>query len=296
MLAPVIRRSKAKSRTTKPKIAIVGAGNLGSALVQSLHAAGYRIPEIVSRGSSSRTRQLAARIGSRVTSFEHPEITADLVWFCVPDHVVASSAQALAETVTWQRRTALHSSGALSSSVLQPLAQRGARTGSVHPFMTFVPDVTPSLAGVSFAVEGERRAISLAKRIVTDLGGRTFPITEKDKALYHAWGVFASPLLTALLALTEEVARAVGVSRREARFYTAPIAQQTVQNYARRGPAAGFSGPLIRGDVATVRRHLDALRRIPGAKEVYRALARSALRNLPAKNRKALKQVLERSS
>ena len=98
------------------------------------------------------------------------------------------------------------------------------------------------------------------------------------------------------MALTEEVARAVGVSRREARFYTAPIAQQTVQNYARRGPAAGFSGPLIRGDVATVRRHLDALRRIPGAKEVYRALARSALRNLPAKNRKALKQVLERSS
>ena len=291
MLAPIMNRAK-----RKPKIAIVGAGNLGSILAQALHAAGYRVSEIVVRRPRSRTRQLARRIGARLTSFKQPEIAADIVWFCVPDQAIASSSEVLAEKVNWEGKTALHSSGALSSSVLDTLARGGARTASVHPFMTFVPDVNPSLAGVGFGVEGEPRAVSIATRIVSDLGGRTFPIAATDKALYHAWGVFASPLLTALLALTEEIAEATGVSRRQARRYTAPIARQTVENYILRGPTAGFSGPLIRGDVATVRQHLRALRNIPEAEQAYRALARAALRNLPIKNRKALKKVLERGS
>src|SRR5262249_39796419 len=162
----------------------------------ALHAAGYRISEIVLRGGASRSRirQLARRIGARLTSLEQPKITADIVWLCVPDHAIASSAGALAGAVSWEGKTALHSRRALSSSVLHVLARRGAKTASVHPFMTFVPGVTPSLAGVGFAVEGGRKAVSAAKRIVSDLGGRAFPIAAKDKALYHAWGVFASPL------------------------------------------------------------------------------------------------------
>ena len=119
MLAPVSRRSKAKLRTTRPTIAIVGAGNLGSALAQSLYAAGYRISEVISRRASTGTRLLARRIGARVSSLERPEISADVVWFCVPDHAIASCAEALTETVLWEGKTALHSSGVLGSSVLR---------------------------------------------------------------------------------------------------------------------------------------------------------------------------------
>ena len=289
MLAAVRRRSRAAGT----RIAIVGSGNLGSALALSLRSADYRITEIVSRDATQRrARQLARRIGARVTTLHHPEITADVVWFCVPDHAIASCAQAMAGRAAWKGKIAWHSSGALNSSELRALSRRGAWTASVHPFMTFVPGVTPALGGAGFALEGNRKAVSMARQIVSDLGGRAFAISARNKAAYHAWGAFTSPLLTALLALGEKVAAVAGMGRKEARQRMAPIVRQTVENYILRGAAAGFSGPIIRGDVATVRKHLEALRQIPGCDEVYRVLARSALRTLPAKNRKALEKVL----
>ena len=98
MLAPVGRRSPART-----KIAIVGSGNLGSALALSLRAAGYRITEIVSRDATQpRARQLARRVGARVTTLHRREITADIIWFCVPDHAIASCAQALAGRTAWK--------------------------------------------------------------------------------------------------------------------------------------------------------------------------------------------------
>ena len=100
----------------------------------------------------------------------------------------------------------MHSSGALTSDELAVLRSQGASVASVHPLMTFVQGSRPSLAGVSFAVEGDSAAVRLARRIVKDVGGKAYSILKKDKAAYHAWGTFASPLLTALLATAEEVA------------------------------------------------------------------------------------------
>jgi len=277
------------------KIAIVGAGNLGSALAVSLREAGYAVSEIVSReGKSSRqrARALARRVGARATTASKPEISASVVWFCVPDQEIAACARDLAAAVSWQEKIAIHSSGALSSDELAVLARRGAKVASAHPLMTFVPGVTPSLVGVSYAVEGDAAAVRAAQRIIASMGGRAFPIRKKDKVAYHAWGTFASPLLTALLAMSERVAESAGVSRAEARRRVLPIVRQTVENYAERGSALGFSGPIVRGDVATVRQHLKVLRRIPGAGDVYRALAQAALRTLPVKHRKRLAQAL----
>jgi predicted short-subunit dehydrogenase-like oxidoreductase (DUF2520 family) len=158
--------------------------------------------------------------------------------------------------------------------------------------MTFVPGVVPSLVGVSLAVEGDAIAVRVVKGIVRALGAKAFPIRKQDKATYHAWGTFASPLLTSLLAATERVAEAAHISPSEARRRVIPIIRQTVENYAKQGAALGFSGPIVRGDAETVRRHLKTLRNVPDAAEIYRALARAALRNLPAKNREKLAKVL----
>jgi predicted short-subunit dehydrogenase-like oxidoreductase (DUF2520 family) len=106
--------------------------------------------------------------------------------------------------------------------------------------------------------------------------------------------MFASPLLTALLAASERVAVAAGVSRKAARKRVLPILKQTLANYARLGAPGAFSGPIARGDVATVKKHLSILRGVPGAREVYLALARAALRDLPAKNRSGLERILKR--
>jgi len=105
--------------------------------------------------------------------------------------------------------------------------------------------------------------------------------------------MFASPLLIALLAATERVAGAAGVSRKAPRGRMLPILKQTLDNYARLGAAGSFSGPIARGDVATVRKHLQVLLEVPEAREIYVALARAALRDLPAKNRTVLEKILK---
>ena len=279
----------------KPEIAIVGAGNLGSALARALHKAGYRISEIISRegGSKQRARRLAAQVRSRAVAGPQAKFAADVVWICVPDSDIAACARELARLAEWKGKTALHPSGALASDELQALRRRGASVAAAHPLMTFVRRSGPALAGIPFAVEGDPGAVRVARRMVRDLGGEAFTVRSQDKALYHAWGAFASPLLIALLASAEQVAIAAGVrSGAAARKRMLPILQQTLHNYGALGPADAFSGPLVRGDVATVRRHLQALGKLPAARQVYVALARAALQSLPVRNRRELEKTL----
>jgi predicted short-subunit dehydrogenase-like oxidoreductase (DUF2520 family) len=127
-----------------------------------------------------------------------------------------------------------------------------------------------------------------------ELRGQPFSIRKRHKEAYHTWGMFVSPLLTALLAASESVAGVAGVRRSAAKQRMLPILRQTLANYAALGASQSFSGPIVRGDVETVRKHLSALRAVPEAREVYLALARAALRDLPAKNRAALEKILKR--
>ena len=222
-------------------------------------------------------------------------VRAELIWFCVPDAEIARAARFLAGMVEWKGRVALHSSGALTSDELDALRSRGASVASVHPMMTFVRGSRPSLAGVPFALEGDAVAVRVARRVVKDVGGLAYSIGKEDKAAYHAWGTFASPLFTALLATTEEVAMLTGMNRNAAKQRMIPILLQTLANYAAFGAAGGFSGPIVRGDIETVKKHLHVLRRVPAASEVYAALARSALQYLPTKNKSAIRRLLDRA-
>ena len=142
-------------------------------------------------------------------------------------------------------------------------------------------------------MEGDAAAVRLAKRITRNLGGQPFSIQRNRKVAYHTWGSFASPLLISLLAATERVAGEAGVSRSSARKRMLPILRQTLANYLSYGAARAFSGPIIRGDAATVEKHLTTLRVIPDVKRVYMALARSALQDLPARNKKELLRILD---
>jgi predicted short-subunit dehydrogenase-like oxidoreductase (DUF2520 family) len=130
---------------------------------------------------------------------------------------------------------------------------------------------------------------------VNDLDGDAHIVRKQDKAAYHAWGTFASPLLTALLATTERAAGLAGVKREAARRRMMPILLQTLVNYAWFGAADGFSGPIVRGDVETVRKHLQVLRREPSTQKAYAALGLAALQYLPARNKAALKKLLDPS-
>jgi predicted short-subunit dehydrogenase-like oxidoreductase (DUF2520 family) len=300
---------------SKPKLAIVGAGRLATFLAVALHDVGFTITEIVTRDaarSRRSARSLAARVGAQVVAAHSAALDATLLWFCVPDGEIHKAASAMADHLAERKaanregkspskvpnkvpnklRFAFHSSGALLSRELEPLRKAGVAVASVHPLMTFVAGSQPSLTDVPFAIEGDEAAKRVARRIVHQLGGESFSLPASRKAAYHAWATMTSPLLLAFLVTLEEAARAAGLTRQDARRKSLPIIRQTLANYSRLGPARSFSGPLVRGDAATVAKHLTVLKKNPGAREVYVALTRAAMRGLPVKNREGLERLL----
>ena len=282
----------------KANITIVGPGRVGNALGLALKRAGYQISEVISReaaGSQRAARALARATGADAVTARVAELTAKVIWFLVPDREISAAARELAPRVSWKGKIAFHSSGALGSEELDVLRQLGASVASVHPFMTFVSQSAPSLEDVPFGIEGDSTAVRVARGIVGHLSGAPFTLTPEQKALYHAWGGFTSPMVVSLLVTAEKVAESIGFSTKDARKLAAPIVQQTVANYARLGAAEAFSGPIVRGDAVVVGKHLEALKGNPEALAVYVALARAAVRNLPARNRKELEKVLDGS-
>ena len=288
-----------KAIAERPTVSIVGPGNLGSALAVNLSRAGYEIKFLVVRSAKRippATRSLARRVKSEIVALGETPLNSDIVWITVPDDAIADVAMQLAESQDWRGKTVFHSSGALGSDVLSALREKGAKVASVHPGMTFVRQSVPLLKGVPFGLEGDAAPARLAKRIVGDLGGIAYTIKPENKILYHAFGAFASPILIALMTALEQVGTAAGIKSADIRTMAAPLLRQTLSNYLKHGAAAAFSGPLVRGDVATVRKHLTALSNVPEARAAYVALATAALKKLPVKNRAELEMEISRTS
>jgi len=284
-----------RRRAAKPAITLIGAGNLAYALGPALRAAGYAIDAVAARETASSRRRaamLAKSVRAAAVPLAQATPDADIIWICHTDDALAETARLLARKPGWKNKIVFHSSGALSSDVLAPLKRKGASTASVHPMMTFIPGATPRMEEVPFAVEGDSRAAAAARRIVRDLGAEAFPIRKAAKTLYHALGSFSSPLLVAALATAERVGRASGLSASQTRRVMGPIVRQTLKNYQERGAATAYGGPMKRGDINTVLRHLKELQRVPGAGEVYRALVKSALIDLPAMKRKEMARTI----
>jgi predicted short-subunit dehydrogenase-like oxidoreductase (DUF2520 family) len=267
---------------------------LGAALARSLHASGVGVSEIVYRSSSAAAKRLANSVDATVVRFSKAEFAGDAIWLCVGDAEIAATANDMSLRGSWKGKLVFHSSGALAADELAPLQRRGAKVASVHPMMTFVRSAEPSMQGVAFALEGDAAAIKKARLIVKRLGGESFHIAKQDKPLYHALGAFVSPLIVAHVAAAERIGSELGLAPKQTRKMIAPILRQTIQNYLTHGPAKAFSGPIVRGDAATVRKNLLALSRVRGAGEIYRALARVAVEELPSKNAAAISKAIRK--
>lgn len=277
-------------------ITLIGAGNLSYALGPALKAAGYRIDAVAARANAEsrrRARSLAKKLGAKWCTLDQLEPASDILWLLHTDDALGQTAHTLARKPGWRGKIVLHSSGALSSDVLDPLRRAGAHVASLHPMMTFVPGSTPDMSKVPFAVEGDPQAVAVARQVAGQLGAEVFPIRRSAKVLYHALGSFSSPLVVATLVTAERVGQTAGLTLTQTRKIMAAILQQTLKNYLERGPAAAFSGPIKRGDLDTVRRHLRELKRVPAARDVYRALVRSALRELPSARKKQLLELVK---
>ena len=280
---------------TLPDVTIIGAGTLATALAAALHGRGFRIAEIVSRDNPQSRRRagvLAKRVGARSVTASQAAFTARITWICVPDDAISVVAQKLSARKTWRSKIVVHSSGALASAVLDDVRKLGAAIASVHPLMTFVSTSEADFKGVPFAIEGDTKALSVVGGIVRSLGGKPFRIAAELKPAYHAFGFFSSPALIALISAAQQVGKLAGFSESRARELMEPIVRQTIDNCFRTDPASAFSGPLRRGDIATVRKHLDVLKQSPELLDVYKSLGRIALRHLPKANPEKLRRLL----
>lgn len=267
--APRVRRPKG------PAVGIVGPGRAGLGLAQALAQARVRVLGVHGR----RPRDVPA--GVRLTVGPVPPwlADADVVLLAVGDDALEGLVRDLARSgAVRPGQVVLHLSGARASDILAPLAERGAATGSMHPLMTVSED--PSRAarhfrGATFALEGEFDAVRSADILVRALGGIPVMIAPETKAAYHAGAVFASNYLVTALAAAERLLEEAGIPAAAAREALVPLARATLENVAALGPLAALTGPVARGDAATVRRHREALG--PDGRRLYDALARATL-------------------
>jgi predicted short-subunit dehydrogenase-like oxidoreductase (DUF2520 family) len=257
---------------------------VGRGLAHRLHRLGWQIGAVVTR-SKATARAAVRKIGAG-TAYGVPTrhiLGADVVLIATPDDAVAQVAADLAELGgrEWIGKVVLHTSGALDRRVLAPLADFDAFTGSLHPLQTFSGRAVPELEGVVVAIEGNRAALRVARKIVRALGGIPVRLRGRNKPAYHAAGVLVAGHALALVEAATLILMSIGLTRRQSNRSLLPLMRQMLLNFERLGPRLAWTGPLSRGDYETIARHREALRNMPREfSDAYLALSMLAARVL----------------
>jgi len=279
-------KTKKTKRNTgkKPTVSLIGLGRLGTALAIALDSAGYEIVSLV--GRSRRKLQKASQLldvsWRRLVTKELDEgPVGDLIIVSVPDDQIPTVAEHLVGMKANGHPTVLHTSGALSSKVFASLAANGWHTGSIHPLASVSDPVSgfEALKRAYWCVEGDATAVRVARRLVRDLGAYSFSLKSEDKPLYHAAAVMSSGNMTALFDVALEMLERCGVSRRTSQKMLLPLLESNTMNLSRSGPEDALTGTFARGDLATVRMHLSALKGkdLDEALQLYRLLGKRSM-------------------
>ena len=165
-------------------------------------------------------------------------------------------------------------SGAHTAQLLEPAADKGAITISVHPIQSFasVEQAITLIPGTYFSIEGDTRGYSFAQEMVEKLGGKHFILDSNSKVLYHAAASVASNYLVGLLKTALDLLAAAGVPEEVRLPAFLPLVEGTLKNTKKLGIPQALTGPISRGDLGTLEKHLDAMKELPELLSVYRAL------------------------
>ncbi len=264
-------------RSPRPDVSVVGAGAVGRVLVRRLRAAGYPVLAVLSR-TLDRAEHAARSVDARVFSnaLSDLPVSSRLVILAVPDGEVGRVAEGLSRVAhPWEKTVVAHTSGALPATALRPLAERGARTLSFHPLQAITPESDPAvLDGVYVGLEGEAQAVAAGIEVAVNLGMRYLVLTADVKARYHLAASMASNFLVTLMAVVQQVLTSLDVDRETAQEVMGPLVRGTLDNIAAATPEDALTGPVVRGDLETLRQHGLALRRdLPHLVPIYAALA-----------------------
>jgi len=246
-----------------PTLTIIGGGKLGRTLGRLFHQSGMVvIGDVLNRSMASSTQAVDFIGAGRALECYADLQKADIVLIAVPDDQIAACAQALTDSLALSPNSVIfHCSGALPASVLQPCQVGGAAIASIHPVRSFAQSerVAETFAGTYCGVEGEPRALEILSPLFQAIGAHFVPIKAEAKTLYHAAAVFASNYLVTLLDTAVQTYAQAGIPEDQALKMMTHLVRETSENVLSTGAEQALTGPIARGDLATVRKQYRAL-------------------------------------
>lgn len=264
------------SLPARPRVGVIGTGRVGAALGAALLRGGNDVVAVHARSAASRTRAAALLPGVPCLEPEQVAAASDVLLLTVPDPEIAPLVHLLAARAAFRPGTVVvHTSGRHGLGVLEPAAAAGAAALAVHPAMTFqgTPTDVDRIAGTHFGVTALGRHWDLAERLVAALGGHPVSVPEQLRPLWHAGLAHGANHLVTLVSSALEVIAATGASDPAA--VLRPLLTAALDGALERGMDA-LTGPVARGDAATVETHLAALDEVtPGEQPLYLTLSRA---------------------
>jgi predicted short-subunit dehydrogenase-like oxidoreductase (DUF2520 family) len=245
-----------------PTLNLIGAGHVGRVLGRLLATAGgWQVQDVLTRSAGS-AQQAVAFIGAGRAVAGYDELRpADVYLLAVGDDQIVPASEALAQAVLVAGAVVFHCSGALASSQMRSAIAAGAHAASVHPIRSFADPaaVAAQFDGTFCGVEGAPEALALLLPALGAIGAQAVQIDAAAKTVYHAAAVFASNYLVTVLDAALRAYQAAGIPEPVARRMAQPLAAESMANVFRLGAAAALSGPVARGDMATVERQRRAV-------------------------------------
>src|SRR5919112_664215 len=258
------------------RIGVVGGGRVGAVLAAALRSAGHEVSAVAGESAASRTRAETLLPGVPVDKPTSVARSCDLLLLTVPDDMLANVVTMLAASGAIRPgQRVVHTSGKHGVAVLDPAVRAGAQVLAMHPAMTFTgTDLDLArLPGCVFGVTAGAGTEGLARSLVADLGGRPVWVEEDRRTLYHAGLAHGANHLVTLVAQAMDLLRASGAD--DPAGTLRPLLTAALDNALTYGDAA-LTGPIVRGDVETVRAHLaDIAATSPATLDAYVAMARA---------------------
>ena len=263
------------------RIGFIGAGVMGKTMGLLLGSCGYEIVGYTSRSETSALR-VAKEVGGKFFS-DGAKLSAnsDILFLTTPDDVIQQVCRVLAKEEGFHpRQVVAHMSGSHTSAILEPAERLGAFPLSMHPFQS-CPTAEKALENLPrsvFSLEGSPEAVKIGKAMVSRMGADYFVLDREDKVLYHAAACMASNYLVALMGGAIELLRMSGVEEEMLLPVLLPLVEGTLDNLKELSPAAALTGPIKRGDINTVERHIESIEeKAPELLDMYKALGRRTL-------------------
>jgi len=278
---------------------IIGAGKVGVALGMALVNKGLRLKYISDcNPDAARRAEKLIKMGKTTQNNRLATQAAEISFICVPDGLIRKVVRELSE-LDLDGHYIFHTSGAVTSRVLRPLSRQGAVVASFHPIQTFAttcpdPDI---FRGIFFSLEGDEKAIELGQSLAGKLQSGVILISPANKPLYHLACSMASNFMVVLLAEVKNLFELLGLDEKACLEVIYPLLSRTLLNVKELGCEQSLTGPILRGDLKTVKGHLKALSSQPDLEKLYRLMSLEALkmaekRGLSASKVKALKRLL----